>query len=128
MDDPQLDRRLGARHVLGPMAVRWRLDEDTYVSSRRPTEPGEDQDPEAAGLLDLSASGVRIMARASDDITVGDVTGIAIRGTTGPVIVRRIAPSTQPGFVNIGLEFADPLSELPQLIHQELARRSPLKD
>lgn len=110
------------------MVVRWRLDEDTYTASRRPSDPGSEIQPEQAGLLDLSASGVRVMARTSRDLSVGEMTGIAIRGTTGPVIIRRIDPSRQLGFSLFGLEFADPLSELPQLIHQELARRASLLD
>lgn len=113
MDLPRHERRLGERRVLGPVAVRWRLDE------------GEESDgPERAGLLDLSASGARIMARSCDDLAIGDITRVQICDASGPVIVRRIEPSSQPGFSTFGIEFADPLSPLPQLIHQELARRS----
>ncbi len=122
MDRSPRDRRVGERHVLGPIAVRWRLDELSPNPPAGEPRPG----PEPAGLLDLSASGVRIMARSSTGLAVGDVTGIAIRNVSGPVIVRRIAPSSRPGFSTFGLEFADPLSELPQLIHQELAHRSSL--
>lgn len=115
MNAPHQERRLGQRRVLGPVAVRWRLDGDSDA-------PGPS--PERAGLLDLSASGARIMARNCADLAVGDVTVVQIRDASGPVIVRRITPSSQPGFSNIGLEFADPLSPLPQLIHQELERQA----
>lgn len=102
------------------MAVRWRVDERSPTPPEGPPGPG----PEPAGLLDLSASGVRIMARSSTQVEVGDITGISIREVSGPVIVRRITRSTQPGFATYGLEFADPLSGLPQLVHRELERRT----
>lgn len=119
MEKPHRERRLGQRRVLGPVAVRWRLDEKGNGDTDRGSTV-----PERAGLLDLSASGARIMARASTDLAVGDITHVQIRDASGPVIVRRIAPSSQPGFSNYGIEFADPLSPLPQLIHQELARQA----
>ncbi|WCO66209.1 hypothetical protein PO878_17035 [Iamia majanohamensis] len=122
MDPTPRERRVGERHVLGPIAVRWRLDD----LSPSPPDERDGAGPEPAGLLDLSASGVRIMARTSTRLEVGDVTGISIRGVSGPVIVRRIAPSSKPGFSTFGLEFADPLSELPQLVHRELAHRASL--
>lgn len=106
------------------MGVRWRLDDLSPNPPAAPSGPG----PEPAGLLDLSASGVRIMARSSPDLAVGDLTGIAIRDVSGPVIVRRITASSRPGFSTFGLEFADPLSELPQLVHVELARRASRSD
>lgn len=114
--EPRQERRLGQRHVLGPVAVRWRLDGDP--------DDGGGATPERAGLLDLSVSGARIMARDCDDLAVGDTTMVQIRGAAGPVIIRRINPSSQPGFSTFGIEFADPTSRLPQLIHQELARRA----
>lgn len=116
MDEPRRERRLGQRRVLGPVAVRWRLDGDG--------DPMSEAAPERAGLLDLSASGARIMARSCDDLAVGDITRVQICDASGPVIVRRITPSSQPGFSTFGIEFADPLSPLPQLIHQELARQA----
>lgn len=118
--DREKDRRLGARHVLGPVAVRWRLDDGPAVG---PQDQGRDSGPERAGLLDLSVSGARIMARTSPDLSVGDWTTVSIRGCTGPVIIRRIVPSRQAGFSQYGIEFLDPLSELTQLVHEELARR-----
>jgi len=117
MDDK--DRRLGTRHVLGPVAVRWRLDEGPCG----PVDQGRDEGPERACLLDLSVSGARIMARSSPDLKVGDWTNVSIRGRSGPVIIRRIIPSRQQGFSQYGIEFLDPLSELTQLVHEELARR-----
>jgi hypothetical protein len=119
MDGKGPERRLGKRHVLGPVAVRWRLDGG-------PADPhgGREGGPEKAGLLDLSVSGCRIMARDTDDLAVGDWTTVSIRGASGPVIVRRITPSSQPGFSTYGLEFLDPMSPLTQLIHEELARRA----
>lgn len=114
------DRRLGTRHVLGPVAVRWRLDDGPVVG---PVDRGRDDGPERAGLLDLSVSGARIMARTSSDLSVGDWTTVSIRGRSGPVIVRRILPSRQEGFSQYGIEFLDPMSELTQLVHEELARR-----
>jgi hypothetical protein len=39
------------------------------------------------------------------------------------VVVRRITPSRQAGFSQYGIEFLDPMSELTQLVHEELARR-----
>ncbi|HMJ78397.1 MAG TPA: PilZ domain-containing protein [Iamia sp.] len=118
--DREKDRRLGARHVLGPVAVRWRLDDGPVVG---PADEGREEGPERAGLLDLSVSGARIMARTSTDISVGDWTHVSIRGRSGPVIVRRILPSRQEGFSQYGIEFLDPMSELTQLVHEELARR-----
>lgn len=117
--DSEKDRRLGTRHVLGPVAVRWRLDEGPVGPADQDREDG----PERAGLLDLSVSGARIMARTSADLKVGDWTNVSIRGRSGPVIVRRIVPSRQPGFSQYGIEFLDPMSELTQLVHEELARR-----
>lgn len=117
--DRDQDRRLGTRHVLGPVAVRWRLDDGPVA----PADQDRDDGPERAGLLDLSVSGARIMARTSDDLKVGDWTNVSIRGRSGPVIVRRIVPSRQQGFSQYGIEFLDPLSELTQLVHEELARR-----
>lgn len=113
------DRRLGTRHVLGPVAVRWRLDDGPVA----PADQDRDDGPERAGLLDLSVSGARIMARTSTDLSVGDWTNVSIRGRSGPVIIRRIIPSRQEGFSQYGIEFLDPLSELTQLVHEELARR-----
>ncbi|HYI60496.1 MAG TPA: PilZ domain-containing protein [Acidimicrobiales bacterium] len=117
MEEPRRERRLGQRHVLGPVAVRWRLDDAPATEDGGAT-------PERAGLLDLSVSGARIMARDCDDLAVGDITTVQIRGAAGPVIVRRITPSSQSGFSTFGLEFADPTSNLPQLVHQELAQRT----
>lgn len=117
---PEKDRRLGTRHVLGPVAVRWRLDDGPVA----PTDQDRDDGPERAGLLDLSVSGARIMARTSPDLRVGDWTNVSIRGRSGPVIVRRILPSRQTGFSQYGIEFLDPMSELTQLVHEELARRA----
>jgi hypothetical protein len=119
METPQ-DRRLGQRHVLGPVAVRWRLDDKVVA----PADERRTGGPERAGLLDLSVSGARIMARTSGDIAVGDWTMVSIRGATGPVVVRRIVPAAQEGFSHYGLEFLDPLSPLTQLVHAELAARS----
>lgn len=116
----QKDRRLGARHVVGPVAVRWRLD---VGPMGRAVEPADGSGAERAGLLDLSVSGARIMARTSPDLSVGDWTMVSIRGHSGPVAIRRIAPSRQEGFSHYGLEFLDPLSPLTQLVHEELARR-----
>jgi hypothetical protein len=113
------ERRLGARHVLGPVAVRWRVDEEVVAPVDRSRRDG----PEPAGLLDLSVSGAKIMARTSDDMSVGDWTMVSIRGATGPVVVRRIVPAAQDGFSHYGLEFLDPLSPLTQLVHTELALR-----
>jgi hypothetical protein len=118
--DSDKDRRLGTRHVLGPVAVRWRLDDGPVVG---PADQDRDDGPERAGLLDLSVSGARIMARTSPDLSVGDWTTVSIRGRSGPVIVRRITPSRQEGFSQYGIEFLDPMSELTQLVHEELARR-----
>jgi hypothetical protein len=117
---PPKDRRLGARHVLGPVAVRWRLDDGPVA----PADQGRSDGPERAGLLDLSVSGARIMARTSPDLKVGDWTNVSIRGRSGPVIIRRIIPSRQEGFSQYGIEFLDPMSELTQLVHEELARRA----
>lgn len=113
------DRRLGRRHVLGPIAVRWRLDDGPIA----PLDQVPTTDAERAGLLDLSASGCRIMARTTDDLAVGDWTMVSIRGRSGPVIVRRILSSRQQGFSQYGLEFLDPTSELTQLVHEEIAHR-----
>lgn len=113
------DRRLGTRHVLGPIAVRWRLDDGPVGAVDQDRTTGA----ERAGLLDLSASGCRILARATDDIAVGDWTTVSIRGRSGPVVVRRILPSRQEGFSQYGLGFLDPLSELTQLVHEEIALR-----
>lgn len=118
--DSEKDRRLGTRHVLGPIAVRWRLDDGPVAPVDQERTGGG---AERAGLLDLSVSGCRIMARASDDIAVGDWTMVSIRGRSGPVVVRRILPSRQEGFSQYGLEFLDPLSELTQLVHEEIALR-----
>jgi hypothetical protein len=118
--DREKDRRLGTRHVLGPVAVRWRIDEGPVVG---PQDREREEGPERAGLLDLSVSGARIMARTSPDLSVGDWTNVSIRGRSGPVIIRRIVPSRQQGFSQYGIEFLDPLSELTQLVHEELARR-----
>jgi hypothetical protein len=118
--DSGKDRRLGARHVLGPIAVRWRLDDGPVAA---PVDQDRTAGAERAGLLDLSVSGCRIMARATDDLVVGDWTMVSIRGRTGPVVVRRIMPSRQAGFSQYGLEFLDPLSELTQLVHEEIALR-----
>lgn len=115
------DRRLGARHVLGPVAVRWRLDVGPMGQA---VLTDDIDDAERAGLLDLSVSGARIMARTTDSIAVGDWTMVSIRGRSGPVIVRRILPSRQEGFSQYGLEFLDPMSPLTQLVHEELARRA----
>ncbi|QYG94177.1 PilZ domain-containing protein [Iamia sp. SCSIO 61187] len=120
--DSEKDRRLGTRHVLGPIAVRWRLD-DGLVAPVDQDRADAGAGAERAGLLDLSVSGCRIMARASDDIAVGDWTMVSIRGRSGPVVVRRILPSRQEGFSQYGLEFLDPLSELTQLVHEEIALR-----
>jgi hypothetical protein len=114
------DRRLGARHVLGPVAVRWRLDDGPVA----PADQDRAEGPERAGLLDLSVSGARIMARTSPDLKVGDWTNVSIRGRSGPVIIRRIIASRQEGFSQYGIEFLDPMSELTQLVHEELARRA----
>ncbi len=105
--------------MLGPVAVRWRVQEGVTA----PADRGRRDGPEPAGLLDLSVSGARIMARTSDDLAVGDWTMVTIRGATGPVVVRRIAPATTEGFSHYGLEFLDPLSPLTQLVHTELAAR-----
>lgn len=118
--DGEKDRRLGARRVLGPIAVRWRLDGGPGALADQDRTAGA----ERAGLLDLSVSGCRILARATDDIDVGDWTTVSIRGRSGPVVVRRIVPSRQEGFSQYGLEFLDPLSELTQLVHQEIALRN----
>jgi hypothetical protein len=118
--DREKDRRLGTRHVLGPVAVRWRLDDGPVVG---PADQEREGGPERAGLLDLSVSGARVMARTSPDLAVGDWTTVSIRGRSGPVIVRRITPSRQAGFSQYGIEFLDPMSELTQLVHEELARR-----
>lgn len=122
--ESERERRLGQRHVLGPVAVRWRIDDAPVF------DDGDALDgvragsrPEPAGLLDLSASGARILARDCTDLAVGDTTTIQIRDASGPVIVRRITSSSMPGFSTYGLEFANPFSPLPQLIHQELAQR-----
>ena len=117
--DSEKDRRLGTRHVLGPIAVRWRLDDGPVA----PVDQDRTSGAERAGLLDLSVSGCRIMARATDDLAVGDWTMVSIRGRSGPVVVRRIMPSRQEGFSQYGLEFLDPLSELTQLVHEEIALR-----
>lgn len=119
--DSEKDRRLGTRHVLGPIAVRWRLDDGPVA----PVDQDRDgpAGAERAGLLDLSVSGCRIMARTTDDLAVGDWTMVSIRGRSGPVIVRRILPSRQEGFSQYGLEFLDPMSELTQLVHEEIALR-----
>ena len=117
--DSEKDRRLGTRHVLGPIAVRWRLDDGPVA----PVDQDRTSGAERAGLLDLSVSGCRIMARATDDLAVGDWTMVSIQGRSGPVVVRRILPSRQEGFSQYGLEFLDPLSELTQLVHEEIALR-----
>lgn len=118
MEEQAGERRLGKRHVLGPVAVRWKLD-GMAVDPRRGW--GE---PEKAGLLDLSVSGCRIMARTSDDLAVGDWTTVAIRGRSGPVVVRRIEPASHEGFSTYALEFLDPMSPLTQLVHEALARKA----
>ena len=115
------DRRLGERHVLGPVAVRWRLDGFTIEPERLVDASG----PQRAGLLDLSASGALVMARTADDLHVGDWLMISIQGATGPVIIRRIVASAMPGFSQYGVEFLDPMSELTQVVHTILARRRP---
>lgn len=113
------DRRLGERHVLGPVSVRWRLDGFTVEPETLL------EGPHRAGLLDLSASGALVMARTTDDLDVGDWLTISIQGATGPVVVRRIANASIRGFSQYGVEFLDPLSELTQVVHAILARRRP---
>lgn len=114
------DRRVGERHVLGPVSVRWRLD-GLDPDDAAATAPG----PQRAGLLDLSASGALIMARTADDLNVGDWLIISIQGATGPVIIRRIVLASLRGFSQYGVEFLDPMSELTQVVHTILARRRP---
>ncbi|HXH56063.1 hypothetical protein [Iamia sp.] len=121
IDTPGHERRVGRRHDVGPVIVRWDVDTNTEGSRRRGRRRRPEPRPsEAAGLLDVSVSGVCVMARTAGDLRVGSTTVVSIKGARGPVIARRISPSAKAGFSIYGLEFGDGTSPLTQMVHRDL--------
>lgn len=127
---PGHERRVGRRHEVGrPIVVRWDVETNTDDQRRRGRRRRpEPQASEAAGLLDVSVSGARVMARTAADLRVGSTTVVSITGARGPVTIRRISPSTKAGFSIYGLEFSDATSPLTQLVHKGLLSESATLD
>lgn len=112
---PSFERRMGRRHAVEPYDVAWRVERASSGLLGRLGRKAQ-----VGTLLDVSVSGARIRAPEAKDLQVGARTTIAIRGIRGPVAIRRITPSDQPGLCVYGVELPPATSELTQLVHREL--------
>jgi hypothetical protein len=105
------ERRIGTRRQIRSVPMAW---------CRDPANPNPfdaDQRPDG-NIVELSVSGVGIIAVTHPYLEVGRTVLIAAMGTTGALIARRIEPDVYPGESYYGMEFADPNGRLPSELQQ----------
>jgi hypothetical protein len=104
MVDTSGNRRLGVRHGIEPVAIRWKADlaRKGSLFKRR-----SGIDPHLGYLYELSVSGAAIVAPAAKDVQVGYPVAVDCMGVAGLVVVRRIEPYTDPSYSVYGVEFSD---------------------
>ena len=105
---PDFDRRLGARHTVPWIEIRWRFAVPNPDPALPPTVEAA-----PAYLVDVSVSGAGLVAPASPHVVPGTVAGIEYGDLAGTVTVRRINQfGPDAATSRYGIEFTDPNSPL----------------
>lgn len=122
MEQPPTDRRIGRRVPIPASRVLWRVPapgQKRKLFGRR--------DPDPAELVDVSVSGLRLVAPIAKDLAVGAVVLVTVDGHTGPVRIRVIALGDD-GRCTYGVELADPDSALTAHVHRKLSEASDTRE
>jgi hypothetical protein len=104
------EKRIGQRIEVGDMHVRWsQLHARGGQPKRRSRRHSKsDVDHEDAYLRNVSASGAGIVARADESVASGTAVEVHVDAEASFVgRVRRIVPTTDPGFWFYGVEIAE---------------------
>jgi hypothetical protein len=100
-----MDRRIGARRPVAPVAVQWTTQHYGRRGALRPRAPYTQRSPGV--LLDLSVSGARIEGPQFPDLR-GDVpVVVSVAGMDAHVRMRRWETTAQPDRLCYGVEFVD---------------------
>jgi hypothetical protein len=76
-----------------------------------------------AVVLDVSMSGLRVLAPTAPELRVGTTVGIEVDGLFGSVTIRRVVNSDDPGQRIYGVEFIDPAAHMARQVHYRLVGR-----
>lgn len=106
-----MEKRIGKRQQIRTIPMAWCRDPD------KPPAFGPEENPDGR-IVDLSVSGMGIVARTWPDLEVGDKMTIACLGTVGRVFIRRIEHNVYPGESFYGTEFAEPNGHLTITMQQ----------
>jgi hypothetical protein len=93
------NRRLGHRVQPESLEVLWCVP-GSVVGHKR-----ESKRPPTARVVDLSFTGMQVLAPVHKKVTAGSVLGIVMEGSSSPVRVRWIREAKEPGQALFGVEF-----------------------
>jgi hypothetical protein len=97
-DTVHRDRRIGERVEIGPINVTW-------LPATAAVEGGRWVRPRQGSLVEISATGARVLTQARDGIEVGSWIELDVEGDCAVVAVQRIAETTEPAGIVYIVEF-----------------------
>lgn len=106
-----MEKRIGKRQQIRTIPMAWAREPE------RPPAFGPEENPDGR-IVDLSVSGMGIVARTDESLEVGDQMVLACLGTIGRVYLRRIEHHIYPGESFYGVEFAEPNGPLTLTMQQ----------
>jgi hypothetical protein len=116
MDGVPVEKRIGKRRQIRSVPMAWVRD------PRRPDPSAADRKPDGK-IVELSISGLGIVAITHPHLEVGSPVLIVAAGELGRVVVRRIDPDRYPNESYYGVEFAHPNSPLAKVLHAKFLPR-----
>ncbi|MGI9579249.1 MAG: PilZ domain-containing protein [Microthrixaceae bacterium] len=120
------EKRVGERIEVGDLRVRWRHLHATPKKPRGRRRRGrnEDVDDADAHMRNVSASGAGIVAHTDDSITQGTAVEVHVAPEATFVgRVRRVIPTSDPGWCYYGVEIADESEGFREWIQKLLDQR-----
>ena len=99
-----MERRIGGRRPTPGLEVQWTVPRSTRWKRRQVDEVVE--------VVDVSPSGIAVVASTVPDLPVRSVVPIRFDRYATRAIVRRIEPTDSPERSRYGLQFLDPAPDL----------------
>jgi hypothetical protein len=99
-----MDRRIGGRRATPGLQVQWTVPRPTRWKRKQVTETVE--------VVDVSPSGMAVVAPTVADLPVRSVVPVDFDRFTTRVAIRRVEPTAIPGESRYGLQFLDPSPDL----------------
>ncbi|MCU1370609.1 MAG: hypothetical protein JWO77_1803 [Ilumatobacteraceae bacterium] len=115
------ERRIGARRQIRSVPMAWCRDPAKPSPFEAETRPD-------GNIVEVSVSGIGLIAVTHPYLAVGQTVIIASMGLTGAVVVRRIEQDRYPGESYYGVELAEPNGRLGEVLTETFlvkARHAP---